>query len=103
MNEVEKTMEIVEKEVRQMPRREFIHKSVMASGALFVGMNVGTKIVLPDLTKNNGPKKAASKAKENCNNGVGNGQDCLPPGEPPNNDDDPEDAPGNPGNKGGFK
>jgi hypothetical protein len=36
------------------------------------------------------------------NNGVGNGQDPQPPGNPPVNDG-PGTGPGNPGNKGGKK
>lgn len=37
----------------------------------------------------------------NGNNGVGNGPDPQPPGNPPPNDD--PGTPGNPGNKGGAK
>lgn len=36
------------------------------------------------------------------NNGIGNGQDPAPPGNPPINDG-PGTAPGNPGNRGGAK
>ena len=36
------------------------------------------------------------------NNGVGNGEDPQPPGDPPINDG-PGTGPGNPGNKGGAK
>ena len=38
--------------------------------------------------------------KEKCNNGVGNGLDCQPPGNPPINDG-PGTSPGSPGNQGG--
>jgi len=40
--------------------------------------------------------------KPNGNNGVGNGEDPQPPGNPPVNDG-PGTSPGNPGNKGGAK
>jgi len=36
------------------------------------------------------------------NNGVGNGEDPQPPGNPPINDG-PGTSPGNPGNKGGLQ
>jgi len=39
--------------------------------------------------------------KDNCNNGVGNGIDCQPPGNPPINDGSGT-APGSPGNQGGV-
>jgi hypothetical protein len=44
----------------------------------------------------------------NCNNGVGNGSDCLPPGIEKNgkiylDNDDKWGTPGNPQNRGGFK
>jgi hypothetical protein len=82
-----------------LPRRDFIRKSLLASGGAFIGMAAGPKLLVPALNTLNMPMLAASRAK--CNNGVGNYQDCPPPGFPPNNDDDPEDAPGNPGNRGG--
>ena len=49
--------------------------------------------------------------KVHCDNGVGNGPDCNPHGIQKNyddgkdlvNDDDPGDAPGNPGNRRGWK
>ncbi|MBB5733268.1 hypothetical protein FHS61_002294 [Altererythrobacter atlanticus] len=37
-----------------------------------------------------------------CNNGVGNGSDCAPPGNPPVNDG-PGRGPGDPGNQGGGR
>ncbi len=43
---------------------------------------------------------SAGNPKENCNNGVGNGPDCQPPGNPPINDGNGQ-GPGNPGNQGG--
>jgi len=46
------------------------------------------------------PGKVASPSSPNGNNGVGNGIDPQPPGNPPINDG-PGTAPGNPGNQGG--
>ncbi|MFU8777332.1 MAG: calcium-binding protein, partial [Roseovarius sp.] len=52
----------------------------------------------PDPDPDDRPGKTPTGAKGN--NGVGNGVDPQPPGNPPVNDDIP-DTPGNPGNKGG--
>lgn len=46
-------------------------------------------------------KPAFSGYDPKGNNGVGNGQDPQPPGNPPINDGDGT-SPGNPGNQGGF-
>src|SRR5262249_19154650 len=46
------------------------------------------------------PEAAMSPSKHHGNNGVGNGLDPQPPGNPPINDG-PGTGPGNPGNKGG--
>lgn len=43
-----------------MARREFIQKSLLASGGVFLGMNAGTKIVLPHLSHNRNPYHASS-------------------------------------------
>jgi hypothetical protein len=40
----------------------------------------------------------AKSGISNCNNGLGNGQDCQPPGDPPVNDG-PGTGPGQPGGK----
>ena len=50
----------------------------------------------------------AGIAKSGCNNGVGNGPDCLPPGIQKNlkfflDNDDVNGVPGSPQNQGGFK
>jgi len=42
---------------------------------------------------------SATPGSPHCNNGVGNGVDCQPPGNPPPNDL-PGTGPGNPGNTG---
>lgn len=83
-----------------MPRREFIRKSLTASGAAFVGMASGGKIPLPDSTANRMPRVSSSQRRGN--NGVGNGEDPQPPGNPPINDG-PGTGPGNPGNRGGQR
>jgi hypothetical protein len=48
------------------------------------------------------PDTSVSPSSPNGNNGVGNGVDPQPPGNPPVNDG-PGTSPGNPGNKGGNK
>ena len=62
-----------------------------------------------ELTLNNGKGKgngnggvSAFGGKIKGNNGLGNGLDPQPPGNPPINDG-PGTSPGNPGNKGGPK
>lgn len=80
-----------------MPRREFICKSMVASGAIFAGMAAGDKINIPSLAGNRMPSQPASR--QLGNNGVGNGEDPQPPGNPPINDG-PGTGPGNPGNQG---
>jgi hypothetical protein len=81
-----------------MARREFIRKSLTASGGVFLGMAVGTKMDLPALGASLMPEQASSRPRGN--NGVGNGEDPQPPGNPPINDG-PGTGPGNPGNQGG--
>lgn len=49
---------------------------------------------------------SSAGGRVNCNNGVGNGADCLPPGLENNgrtdlDNDDSGGVPGNPGNRGG--
>ncbi len=92
-----------------MPRREFIQRSLIASGGVFVGMAAGDRLQTPKLSRNGMPSGPASRGggSRGCNNGVGNGSDCLPNGLENNgrddldNDDGPGDRPGNPGNRGG--
>jgi|SaaInl8_200m_RNA_FD_contig_21_194974_length_483_multi_8_in_0_out_0_1 hypothetical protein len=97
-----------ETQTNPMPRREFIKRSLTASSGVFIGMAVGDPLKTPMLVNNSMPLKSAS-GNGGCNNGVGNGSDCLPPGLENNgrddldNDDGPGDAPGNPGNQGGNK
>ena len=83
----------------QMPRREFIRKSVMLSGAAFVGMTSSPRMAVPNLNSSSMPILSASHVIHG-NNGVGNGEDPQPPGDPPINDG-PGTGPGDPGNRGG--
>lgn len=55
-----------------------------------------------DDTLGGGTTDDGSGSTTNGNNGVGNGEDPQPPGDPPINDG-PGTGPGNPGNKGGVK
>jgi len=84
----------------QIPRREFIQKSLMLSGAAFVGMSAANKLSTPKLNSRAMPYMAATNHVIHGNNGVGNGEDPQPPGDPPINDG-PGTGPGNPGNRGG--
>lgn len=84
-------------QTNSIPRREFIRKSVELSGAAFV-MSVGSKVPLPQLTQHRAPNQPASRVRGN--NGVGNGQDPQPRGNPPINDG-PGTGPGNPGRRRG--
>ena len=59
---------------------------------------LSTSLVSPAIAKSGGGKGRGPKG----NNGVGNGYDPQPPGNPPVNDG-PGTGPGNPGNKGGGK
>lgn len=54
------------------------------------------------------PAREAIARSPGCNNGVGNGPDCLPPGLQNNgkvflDNDDVDGTPGNPQNQGGFQ
>lgn len=60
------------------------------------------------LTLSAAPAFAGQGSKQKCNNGVGNGSDCLPPGLQKNgkdflDNDDVNGVPGSPQNQGGFK
>lgn len=59
-------------------------------------MLLSTSLVSPAIAKSGGG------GKQNGNNGVGNGIDPPPQGNPPVNDG-PGTGPGNPGNRGGKK
>jgi len=67
-----------------------------------LGLAAGMTAVLPLVTSISASagKKYGSADKVKGNNGVGNGVDPQPPGNPPINDG-PGTGPGNPGNKGG--
>lgn len=53
----------------KMPRREFIHKSLVLSGGAFVSMFAGSALSVPELTANKMPLMAAS--------GLANGNDEI--------------------------
>jgi hypothetical protein len=72
-------------------RREFASKL-----GRFAAITPPALTLLLDTSMNSDAIAASAK----CNNGVGNGLDCQPPGNPPINDG-PGTGPGNPGNKGG--
>ncbi len=61
---------------------------------------LSTSLSSPAIAKSGGGGPKPPKVKGN--NGVGNGIDPQPPGNPPINDG-PGTSPGNPGNKGGAK
>ena len=68
--------------------------------AAYVAPIVATISVIPSIA-------SAGSVNLNCNNGVGNGSDCLPPGLQKNgksflDNDDVFGTPGNPQNKGGH-
>ena len=48
----------------EMPRREFIRKSLLASGGTFVGMASVGKFTLPELTNNNTSKHPSSSYQD---------------------------------------
>lgn len=97
MTENNNDVQLIIPEQTGMPRREFIRKSLVASGGAFVGMAAGSQMALPDMSRRR-PSRAASRG----NNGVGNGEDPQPPGNPPVNDG-PGTGPGNPGNRVGGR
>lgn len=77
-------------------RRSFIIK------VAYTAPLITTMSVLPSVAS------AGSPRVRGCNNGVGNGPDCLPPGLEKNgktflDNDDKGGVPGNPQNKGGPK
>lgn len=84
-------------ELQSNSRRKFLKKSA------YVVPVVMTLSAAPALAGHGSPKH-----KKGCNNGVGNGPDCLPPGIDKNgkhylDNDDKWGTPGNPQNRGGFK
>lgn len=83
-------------EIQNNSRRNFLKKSA------YVVPVVMTLHAAPSLAGHGSPKD-----KYKCNNGVGNGPDCLPPGIDKNgkhylDNDDKWGTPGNPQNRGGF-
>ena len=74
----------------QFDRREFIQKAAYAVPVIL------TLKAMPAFAA-----AGSGNPRRRSNNGVGNGTDPQPPGNPPINDG-PGTAPGNPGNRGGF-
>jgi hypothetical protein len=65
MIESTNTNSVENAEAQGMPRREFIRKSLIASGGAFVGMSLGENMSLPQLHKLNGGMTAsASKQRD---------------------------------------
>lgn len=60
---------------------------------------VFTRVSEPPVGDNGNGGGENGGGHDNCNNGVGNGEDCQPPGNPPVNDGEGT-GPGNPGNGG---
>ena len=77
----------------QSSRREVLKKAAYVAPAIL------TLTVVPSFASNgSGTIEEKEKDKEKGNNGVGNGLDPQPPGNPPINDGSGT-SPGNPGNK----
>jgi hypothetical protein len=74
-------------------RRAFLH----TAGKIAVVVPPAMTVLLS--TGMSSPAIAASGGTQKGNNGVGNGPDPQPPGDPPINDG-PGSGPGDPGNKG---
>ncbi len=49
---------------QEMPRREFIRKSLIASGGVFIGADTISKLSLPELNAAMKPSKASSDKKD---------------------------------------
>lgn len=71
---------------------EKITRREMVIRALYVAPAILTLKALPAFAKN-----GSGNYREHCDNGLGTGLDCQPPGNPPINDG-PGTGPGNPGN-----
>jgi hypothetical protein len=69
-------------------RREFLRKSAYAAPAII------SLAAMPAIAKTGSPD-VPNEIREKCNNGIGNGIDCQPPGNPRPNDQ-PIAVPGNP-------
>ena len=88
------TIEVIDmSELKNNTRREFLKKT--------------TYMVPVVLTLSAAPALAGTGSPQRCNNGVGNGPDCLPPGIQQNekvflDNDDVNGVPGAPQNQGGF-
>ena len=93
-------------EVQDPSRRKLFRGLFACGGGLFL-ITSAYRATLAGGGKGNGNNNDKGKGpnpqyREKGNNGVGNGLDPQPPGNPPINDG-PATGPGNPGNRGGAK
>jgi hypothetical protein len=99
-----KTVVVVNKETPTATATPIITTVINTATPTAVITTVPTSTPVPTATATPEPTQ---EQKQHCDNGVGNGADCNPPGlvnkPAQNNDDAPGDAPGNPNNKGGAK
>ena len=78
---------------KQISKRELLKKAAYVAPAIL------TLNAVPSFASSgSGLSEKEEESKEKGNNGVGNGLDPQPPGNPPVNDG-PGTGPGNPGNK----
>lgn len=68
--------EITSTQPQSLPRREFIRKSLLASGGAFIGMVTGPKLSLPQTNPSGMPMRPASRSK--CDNRRGRNRNCPP-------------------------
>lgn len=83
-------------DIQSDSRREFLKKSAYAAPAILTlaAAPAIAEIGSPNISQPPGsnPNEPAS----GCNNGLGNGSDCTPPGNPRDNDQNGEAVPGQP-------
>jgi hypothetical protein len=69
-------------------RREFLKKTAYVAPAVI------SLAAMPAIANTGSPDVPTDR--EGCNNGLGNGSDCTPPGDPVDNDQEGEAIPGQP-------
>jgi hypothetical protein len=82
------TIAMGKKTMEENSRREFLKR------VAYVAPAVISLAAMPAIANTGSPD--VPNIKENCNNGLGNGSDCPPPGLPRNNDQPGEAIPGQP-------
>ena len=87
-------------DVTRDSRREFLKKSAYAAPAILTlaAAPAIAEIGSPNISQP--PGSEPNEPPEKCNNGLGNGSDCPPPGMPRNNDQGDEATPGQPQTQG---